>query len=75
MPPTRGHDLKRSRIDKHSDSDGMPPTRGHDLKRVRCLLGFPYFWMPPTRGHDLKHRLSERHETPVHRCPPHGGTT
>ena len=33
MPPTRGHDLKLSRVPFVFFSRWMPPTRGHDLKR------------------------------------------
>ena len=32
MPPTRGHDLKRSDPCAAWLAGRMPPTRGHDLK-------------------------------------------
>ena len=34
MPPTRGHDLKRTQLSKIDRLKPMPPTRGHDLKQT-----------------------------------------
>ena len=34
MPPTRGHDLKRTPFRNSVPEREMPPTRGHDLKQA-----------------------------------------
>ena len=35
MPPTRGHDLKRTPEMHCCQYEPMPPTRGHDLKHLQ----------------------------------------